>query len=303
MPEQFSAPYLERYVESARSGAPVIVLGDSSLWGYHLAESDSAVGRLIKLRPRTDFLNLSYEGGSTVNSLFALRLALARGVRPDAVVLNLNSKEFNAEDSAYRRLQPSLERAVSGILTPRDRALLATLPAPSFADRLDALVARVWALYRYRVDIRVALFGFDDFSGLVTDRIQRLTGEHSRYEKMHAPTPDDFLGTYDLNPIGPQNVELVYLRELRDELVRRRIPTLAFLTPTNHDLLGTMIDNDAYAANLSRITNAIEGPSIRVVNLDRLKVGPHFVDNDHLDAVGSQELAQRLALELTEMHR
>ena len=298
LPEQFSAAYLEGYVDAARGTSPVIVLGDSTLWGYHLDERDAAVAALAAQRPRTAFLNLTYEGGSIVNSLFALRLALARGIRPSAVVLNLNSKEFNPADSAYKRLQPALERAVSAQFTAQDRSRLSTLPALTLADRLDAMVARVWAVYRHRVDIRVALFGFDDFAGFAVDRLHALTGERERYARLHRPTADAFLGTYDLDPIGPDNVEAVYLRALRDELVRDRIPTVAFLTPANHALLGGTLDDPAYAGNLARIARAMRGPGIRVVDLDRLDVGPHFIDNDHLDAAGSRLLATRLAREL-----
>ena len=303
LPEQFSAAYLERYLEGVRPSRPILVLGDSTLWGYHLTERDATVARLAALHPGETYLNLSYEGGSIVNSLFALRFALARGVRPAAVIVNLNSKEFNPADSAYKRLHPALERAVAAQLTAHDRSLLTLLAPPTFADRLDTLVAGVWAVYRHRIDIRVALFGFDDFAGFAVDRLHRFSGEQQRYERIHRPTADAFLGTYDLEAIAPDNVEATYLRELRAELVRHRIPAVAFLTPTNHALLGGTIDDPAYAENLSRIARAMRGPGIRVVDLDRLDVGPHFIDNDHLDAAGSRLLAIRLAHELDLVRR
>ena len=303
LPEQFSTAYLNAYVDAYRSAAPVLVVGDSALWGYELPAADAPVERLADLRPHDTFLNLSYEGGSVVNSLYALRLVLARGVRPAAVIVNLNSKEFNAADSAYKRLLPALERAVTPELDARDRALLTTLPAPTLADRLDALVASVWALYRQRVDVRVALFGQDDFAGLVTTGIRQLTGEAARYDRGHQPTPEAFIGTYDLDAIPSDNVEEIALRELRDELVRERIPTIAFLTPTNHRLLSDTTSDPGYAANLALIARTMHGPGIHVVDLDDLNVGPHFIDNDHLDATGARLLARRLARELDRLRR
>jgi lysophospholipase L1-like esterase len=303
LPEQFSPAYLNDYVAAARDERPIVVLGDSALWGYHLTARESAVAQLAALEPQRRFLNLSYEGGSIVNSLIALRLAEARGVHPAAVIVNLNSKEFNPADSAYNRLHPSLERAAGTLLTAHDRALLAMLPPPTFADRLNAAVERVWALYRARVDIRVAIFGVDDAAGALTAALQQITGERARDDRLHRPTAAAYTGTYDLETPGPDNVEAIALRELRDELVRDRIPTIAFLTPTNHVLLRDVTDDPAYAANLHTIAAAMRGPGIDVVDWDALAVGPHFIDNDHLDASGSRTLAEHLAHELAAIHQ
>ncbi len=298
LPEQFSPAYLDAYIARARGTRPLVIVGDSVLWGYDLDATASVAADLAALRPTTPILNLSYEGGSVVNSEFVLRLVRARGIRPAAVIVNLNSKEFNPLDSAYDRLQPALERAGARLITPRDRARLKMLPAPTFADRLDAAVASAWAVYRHRVDIRVALFGVDDAATFMTNLVHRVTGESARYQRLHRPTPDAFVATYDLEPPAPDNVEVISLRALRDELVRDGTPTVAFLTPTNHALLHDTLDDPAYAQNLRRIASIMRGPRIRVVDLDRLDVGNHFIDNDHLDARGSHILAQRLNREV-----
>jgi hypothetical protein len=183
-------------------------------------------------------------------------------------------------------------------LASRDRALLALQPPPSFADRLDAAVANVWAVYRQRVDIRVALFGTDDAAGFVLDHLQDVSGERRRAALAHRPTAAAFEGTYDLELPAPDNVEMIYLRALRAELVRERIPALAFLTPTNHRLLAADLDDGIYVQTLAALRSAFEGPGIRVVDLDRLAVADHFLDNDHLDAAGSRILAARLNRDL-----
>ena len=65
LPEQFSTPYLNAYIDAERGAAPVLVLGDSALWGYELPATAAPVERLA---------SGSYEGegasrAATISSL------------------------------------------------------------------------------------------------------------------------------------------------------------------------------------------------------------------------------------------
>ncbi len=295
LPEQFSSAYLERYIDDGRDARPVVVLGDSVLWGYRLTAERTAASLLARAVAPVPVMNLSYEGGSSVNSYFMLRDVLARGVRPRLVVLGINSKETNPADSAYDRLQPALARSVEASIGTADARLLAT-PAPAgVAGVLGRAVERVWPLYRFRVDLREAFFGSDDASLAAKAAVAALTGSAALQAAAHRPTADKFLGTYDLAPLASKNVDAVYLRKLAALLASERIPTVAFLTPTNHRLLADYIDAPEYDAKLRALAAIPRARGIAVADFDRAIPAVDFFDNDHLTACGNERLAALLA--------
>jgi hypothetical protein len=295
LPEQFSAIYLERYVASLRSvHAPVIVMGDSSLWGYKTPASDSAPAVLARLLPAANFVNLSYEGGSPVNSEVLLRYLLQAGVRPRLVVFNVNQKEFNPSDSAFKRLRPSLQVAAEQELTVRDRAELDLQNRSAVNDRLSDLVARLWALYGYRTDLREALFGTDDMATLLTHVAGTLSGYTFRQAQAEAPTAERFLGTYDLTPLDSSNISYQRLVALAALLERAHVPAIGILTPTNHTLLHDYIDNSVYGANVATAARMLRSKGVTTLNLDAAIPAGDFIDNDHLTSEGNRRFAELL---------
>jgi hypothetical protein len=300
LPENFSPAYLERICEDlSRGPKAIIVLGDSVVWGYKLPASDAPIAILARMLPAERIVNLSYEGGSIVNDDVLLRYLLAHGVRPKAVITNINSKEFNILDSAYNTLHPSLEYAAQGVLTTNDALMLQRHFDDSLNGRLSRAVASVWMLYGFRADIKQMLFSDADAASAADAWFEHLSGAERRRAAEHRVTPDNFLGVYDLSPIARStNVEYKYLIDFRNELIRQHIPALAFLTPTNHQLLGEYIDNDAYLSNLRLIRDAFSGPGIRTVDFDRAIPYGEFIDNDHMSEPGSKRLAFLLSAAL-----
>jgi len=277
--------------------------GVSVLWGYKLPASDAPIAILARMLPGERIANLSYEGGSIVNDDVLLRYLLARGVRPKAVITNINSKEFNILDSAYNTLYPSLGYAAQGVLTSSDALMLQRHVDDSVNGRLSRAVASVWLLYGFRADIKQMLFKGADAASAADAWFEHLSGAERRRAAEHRVTPDRFLGVYDLSPIARStNIEYKYLIDFRNELIRRHIPTLAFLTPTNHQLLGEYIDNDAYTSNLRLIRESFSGPDIRTVNFDRAIPYRDFIDNDHMSVRGSERLAFLLGNALEKRH-
>ena len=290
----FSPAYLDREVRTiARESPAVVCIGDSVLWGYKVAPSESAVSLL-----RAGGLpssNLSFEGGSPANMYALLRLMLADGARPGTVVFNVNQKEFSAADSAYQTLHPALDTLAGPLLAPSDRAMLSRAgPPASFERNLDGAIAAHWKLYALRSDLRQALFGQVDAAHAADDLVQTLSGAKARGDAAHRPTAERFAGTYDMSPLDEQNVSLDFLRKSAELMRRERIRSIAILTPTNHALLHEYIDNPQYQANLARARNVLERAGVRVIDLDRVFEAAEFIDNDHLTAAGNRHLAALL---------
>ncbi len=295
LPEQFSAAYLKLYLSDVPRRKPVVAfLGDSVLWGYKIRQTDSAVAVLQQRIGGVQMLNLSYEGGSTPNSAVMFDYALRSGVHPKAVVVAVNIKEFNAADSAYRTLHPSLENASFDVLTADDRQALELHHPTDLNATLNRAIERIWRLYRLRADLREQFFGTDDMAGALVKATENLTGTAAARELGHRPTADKFLATYDLAPITQANVNMQYYLRLVRKLCKTKTPSVIFLTPTNHRLLHDYIDVPEYDANLSRLTSVPHCPGIAIVNLDRAVPARMFLDNDHLDPQGQQVLAARL---------
>ncbi|MBD5606761.1 MAG: hypothetical protein IAI48_16960 [Candidatus Eremiobacteraeota bacterium] len=297
--DNFSSAYLRMVVDRMRDEPrQVVILGDSVLWGYRLRADESAPAVLA--RAGVANVNLSYEGGSPANTYAMLRYLLARGVRPGIVVFNVNQKTFNAADSAYATLHPSVSALARPFIASSDAALLA--PAPSgttFDARLDRDVASVWRLYAIRTDVRELFFGDIDAAHALHDVLETATGAKARNDAAHAPTPDKFEGTYDLAPLDDGNVSVRYLSRTIETLCAYHIRALAILTPTNHTLLHEYIDNPQYERNLAFVRTRLERGGVRVVNLDRAFGDRDFFDNDHLTAAANRRLAHDLATELT----
>jgi len=294
--DNFSAAYLQRAICGDGLWRKTVFVGDSALWGYRVAAGDAALTRLN--HDGVPVENLSFEGGSVVNSYALLRVMDMYGVRPNALVFNVNLKEFNRADNQYRTLYPALEQLVWSDLSPAQRALLQQTQKPTLDARIDHAVSGGWALYGMRADIREMLFGSADAASAVAEVTHRLSGESARSAASHVPTPARFLGTYDLTALNDANVEVQFLRALAARLRREHIPAYAVLTPTNHGLLHDYIDVPAYAAQLSYVTRILHANGISVLNYDRTFAPDEFLDNDHLTVAGNVHLATLLRRDL-----
>ena len=285
----FSSAYLEREVRTvAADRGAVVFLGDSALWGYHVPSSDAAVSLLR--RAGCDCTNLSFEGGSPANTYAMLRVLFAAGAAPRAVVFNVNQKEFNPADSAYRTLHPSVAARRAAARAGR-AALLAAAPAPhDLNGRIDRAIASAWFLYGLRSDLRELVFGDVDAVHALNRILQTGSGAAAREAAAHRPTADRFEGTYDLTSLAttPDNVSVIFLRKIGALLAQHHVRAYAVLTPTNHALLHDYIDVPVYAQNLQYTTALLGRTGITVLNEDRAIPADQFIDNDHLTSRGNR---------------
>ncbi len=290
--ENFSAAYLQRALREDDLKAKIVVVGDSALWGYRVKPSEAAVSRIS--RSSAPIENFAFEGGSPANAYALLRLMQVDGVRPRAVLFNVNLKEFNAADSAYNTLYPGLEQLVWDDLATQERNLLKPTRHATFDANVDASLSSFWALYGMRADVREQLFGTPDAITAVRNQLEKVSGEAARADAAHVPTADKFMGTYDLSPLSDANVEVVFLKKFAALLQTEHIPAVGILTPTNHGLLHDYIDTPDYNAQLTYVRMLLRNYGIRVLNFDHAFKPDEFFDNDHLTVAGNEHLSALL---------
>src|SRR5438270_1557980 len=267
----FSPAFLRRELDTATARPRnVVFLGDSVLWGYRLPVEQTAVS--ILAAHGCVCTNLAFKSGNPPNDYALARVFRARGVRPRAVIVEVNQKVLSAADPEYRTLHPAVAALASPYLTGADRAALDVPAASGGLPRgLDGALERAWLLYAMRPDIRAALYHDDD-----TD----------------APAPPataaQYEGSYDLSPLTARNTGVRYLDSSVAALRADGIPVIAFLTPTNHTLLRDYIDSPAYAANGAFLRRLLERRGARVADWDRAFPAREFIDHDHLTAAGQR---------------
>lgn len=293
LPQQFSPVFLQKQVQRRPDiGRTALVVGDSVMWGYGLPANQAVPSRLMA---KTPTWNLSYEGGSPVNSYVLLRYVLSQRGKPRVVIFNVNQKQFNPENSAYDRLQTSVEAVTASQFDDFDRKTIVTEPAAAGVEsELDRSVANVWDFFAQRVDVREALFNRPDAATALNDAIGNATGFEARQTRANVPTAGKFLGTYDLDPLTKANVSVEYLERLCSLIERNRIRALAILTPTNHALLHDYIDVPEYESNLRFTAAIIRKHGIAVLDADRTIPTSEFIDSDHLTGAGSQNLSRQI---------
>jgi hypothetical protein len=295
--DNFSEAYLAREVRALAAIRPIVVLGDSVLWGYRLPVEQAAVTQLRRRDAR--WVNLAYEGGSAANTFAMLRVLQRAGVAPRALVFNVNLKEFNSADSAYDKLYPGVERLAWPALSADERAKLEPVTAQTPDARLDRAVEALWPLYAMRADLREAIFSNSDAGHALQGAFEAWNGTAARKAAAHRPTPDKFEGTYDLSPLDETNTGVFFLKRTAQAARAARVPAFAILTPANHRLLHDYIDVPEYRAQLRFVTRLLHAYGVRVLDYDRAFAPDEFLDNDHLTAAGNAHLARLLARDVT----
>jgi hypothetical protein len=273
----FSPAYLRRELRDIAGSPPqTIFFGDSVLWGYRVGADQTAVAILASRGCACR--NFAFKSGNSPNDYALARLFVASRIRPAAVVIEVNQAVLNEADREYQTLHPGIAVLAEPFLTPADRTSLTLPPERSLAvSRLENLISSLSSLYAMRSDIRETWL--DDAA---QSPMQRLT-------------PELFEGTYNLAPLTESNVGVRYLERTADVLHAAGIPTLAFLTPTNHALLHEYIDNTQYRSNAAYLKRLFQRRAIPMLDLDATFPTNEFIDNAHLTVAGQRRLAAVLS--------
>jgi hypothetical protein len=280
MTTDFSASYLQRELSSVATQPPqTVFLGDSVLWGYRLEPRQTAIGLLRS--HGCACLNLAFKSGSPPNYYGLVRLLRRFNVHPHLVVLEINQRVFNPGDKSYKSLHPAIAQLAWPLYTAQERAQLSFASPPPAVPGLERAISSLSVLYAMRSDIRESLYGDTD----------------SKPAKQDPPfRPSDFEGTYDLTQLDGTNVGVEFLTKTVTQLQEARIPTVAFMTPTNHALLHDYIDSPEYRSNGAYLRRLLEQHGVKVLDLDATFAQDEFIDNDHLTEEGNRRLASFLGV-------
>jgi hypothetical protein len=270
----FSPAYLRRYLDAfARLPPQTIVLGDSIAWGYRLHDDENAVA-ILKANGCA-CSNLAFNLENPTNEYALVRYLQHEGVRPRAIVLQLDQVAFNPATMEYRGLRDQVYEVTEHVLTPEDLALFRA-PRGGLRARVDRVLSAVSRLYAFRSDAREALLG---------EPPERLS---------HVP----FQRFYSLAPLDEHNVGVTYLERMLDLLHATGTPVIAFLAPTNHAAFGPISYDPRYRANAAYVERLLARRGARVLRLDDRFEAADFLDDVHLSATGQRKLASILAPEL-----
>jgi len=272
---EFSSAYLKRELLALR-GQPgeTIFLGDSILWGFRLQPDETAAA--ILTARGCACRNLSYKHGSPVNYYALARILQSYGVRPGAVVIEVNREVFGPTAEAYRELSATVSQMAMPLLTPDDVATFTPQRRSGFRGRVDRALASVSLLYAMRTDIREAIYGDND-----------------------PPPPPLEAGLkrrlYDLPDLDESNVSIKYLEKTLELFRTEGIPVIAFLVPVNHVAIDPYVDAARYRRNSCYLDATLARGGARVYDLDASFAHAEFVDEAHLNGAGQRRLASILA--------
>jgi hypothetical protein len=277
---QFSPAYLRRELGWLGQGSRrTVFLGDSIVWGFRLPPEAAAVSLLRSAGCAC--VNLAYKHGSPANYYALARLLQAHGVRPAAVVIEVNRADFSPDSSGYRTLGGSVAQLAGPLLDESDRQTLRSEPGGARA-RIDRALSSFSLLYAMRLDIHEAMYGDNDPDP------PRLT-------------PALIRRIFDLPALGGTNVSVRYLTKTLDTLRAAGTPVLAFLVPMNHGALDPYVDRGTYRNNSAYLRRLLERGGARVLDFDSAFPSGEFVDEAHLNASGQRRLAVLLGAALRKL--
>ncbi len=275
----FSTAYLRRELSAlAATPGQTVFLGDSILWGFRLPPRDTAVAVLDERGCACR--NLAYKHAGPANFYALVRILQGYGIRPRAVVIEVNREVFSPDTAGYRSLAGPVAQLSAPFVTAEDRATFVSARAGLHAQ-LDRALASLSLLYAMRLDIREAIYGDND----------------------PAPPPlDPQLGRllYDLPQLDEKNVSVRYLEKTVALLRAAGTPVVAFLVPVNHAAIDGLVDRARFRANSRYLEGVLARGGAHVLDLESSFTAGEFVDEAHLNAQGQRRLASILANALRE---
>ncbi len=311
-------------------GVDVVLLGDSVLSATNNPAGERVEDFLLPelrqrlgggpLGERIRVWNLG-RGGAHAADLYGALLELGAAVPGGGsgglfVVLDTNIIFFSRRHASPAMLYPCLADFFPG--NPDGRGLRASLKVPAgpgaVERHLTGWATRGFYLYQQRRRIDQALFGGPPRDALrdrllVTLGRLRLRPGPAQIEVSDPNVPwsrrgltaDRFAASYDRLPFAsPEAMNYRVSQRLAALLSarQREWPSFVFLTPQNHGLLGSLVDNPGYHKDTTAIGAIFSGAGVHFRSYDGQVDPGLFTDLDHLSADGNRRLAALLSEDL-----
>lgn len=301
------------------AGAHVAMLGDSLVYGGHLAEREgpgwprkalpAQLERVARTRSaRWSVLNLGIDGVLYGDLHCVVDDILAR--RPEALVINLSPRPFstdfttgeNESGRAFLCAQPP-----HGVLDTLAQAVgefaYDFVPAYRFRDLLQfrALGTTPRAFVVDSILTALGHVGPDTNASGVDDEEDEAEDQALLAEMMQRLRAAQRYNSLDVSDSHPQAGELAAL--LRSLGAQRRTRVLVFYLKENTSVIAAQLDLAHYAESTGRFVERVQGglagaERARFVAIDSADFAGQYVDHIHLTPAGYARLAARLFDEL-----
>jgi hypothetical protein len=287
----------------------IVVIGDSVMYGAGVGASQTVAGylqqELERLLPGRSVRvwNLAIPGSEPGDMYFALRRI--EQLQPDAVVADLNML-FYGPASIKDPLAFNWLYLDEGL--PKDAlAQLNSIYPRSVEDRAADFLASHWAIYRYRDLFNAILFKkhprdkLDEIMNTVNGRLGL------KKEPAVPPSPEQqrkqklaqIAFMYQSEPIDENtNPAYGFTRAALERLESLGMPALVVLTAQNEEMLGKMVNNPVFRANVDKVRSLIKSYDVTCVDVYGRIPGDLFVDHVHLNPEGNKLLAREIAGQL-----
>lgn len=276
----------------------VVIIGDSFLWGTKVYPSETASEALKKKLqekyPDLHVWNIALPASHAADVYALLKVIIP--MKPVALIVNTNYYFFSVPEDmnhmTYKWLLPVLEDE------PDYKQLLKGLHLNPIELTLKNKIQSWIPVYRHKEELNLKLLG----QPLGQDYIMGKIAVAYTWVKNHLPftlpegkeTEESYRDFYDPHIIKDDQINVVFSKKIANLLDQSGIPTYLFSTPQNPNILGSLIENEIFDANMKMIDQIFANRSFMYENLHG-KIDPKYQqDNIHLTKEGNLLLADLL---------
>ncbi|MCL4439411.1 MAG: hypothetical protein M1609_02110, partial [Firmicutes bacterium] len=302
-------------------GFKILFLGDSAVYGSAVKDSSQTIAAYLEQElnrrwpgRQVKVFNFSFKGFGMSENYFLLNAAV--DTDPDLVIYNVSTGWFNREKAFEHpnvalltdRFFGSSQISKTGILPHRSTR-------DKIADKLKQAVGRVWSFYQNRSAITTLILGKPVRAKLIEwqlaltnpAELQKQREEEAElyrpwYEKDWSVKLGEAgykVGWVNLNSGNPQ---VIFYNQILDLLAAKKFNAFFYTSPQNLTLLNRydMLDRKAWKVSFAKLSSMTSRQGLHLADYTNIVGNRYFSDSIHLNALGNRQVAQHLALDISE---